>query len=429
MTKKSKNTHLRQHILEKYKTRKNINKKQHDSNKHSYFIVQCKYSNVSGLNNTYLEEHLAKLNVLPDKNFRKYESDVKKMIEKQHIQYKDFCELTKKAKLPTINYKIHADVFIYHQGSMFLNKPFYNYPKFLLNMLDINYMKTINKAVIYKNVYKIDQKLAEHYFIETFQINELEKYNFMEYYILRPKDSFGGKDILYINNKINLYKAINFYKNKKNYRGLIYGNNVIASKFITNLLLFNGKKFNLRMYYVVSLTNNVFNSFLLKYSDISVAKSLYHLKKPYTMDVHNTGHDTENDNYKIERKYFPNDFTFLHLGIDIDENKVNTIYNKCKIICSCISKVLYNKSKKTSLLYSHQTNGYYLFGLDIMIRDNLEPILIECNKQPGMESYTENECNSFSKNYYQWINDTILEPLFKYNDPFKAREHPTYIHI
>jgi hypothetical protein len=407
----------------KYKSTKTqkLTKKQQLAD-HQYFIIQCKYNNYSNLNHKYLEEHLKKLNILPDKNSHKYETDVKKQVAKQYIKYKDFCEFKKNVKLLDINYKINADVFFYHINSMRLNKPFYNYPKFLLNMLNFNYMKTLNKNVIYSNIYKIDPKLAENYFIETFTINQTEKYHFPRHYILRPTDSFSGDNILYIKDKIQLKDAIDYYNNTKNYRGLIYGNNVIASEFITNLILFNEKKFHLRMYYLVSFINGVFNSFLLSFGKILTAKDKYDLSKPFTKHIHDTHFKSTDNDY-----FFPNDFTTDTIGKKVDSLVINTIYNKCKKICSGITKIIKTEQKNTSLLYPKQKNGYYIFGLDLLIRDNLELVLIECNDQSGMDCKNKKNIDYLSEIIYNWINDIVLEPLFKYNDPYKARTHPTYI--
>jgi hypothetical protein len=110
-------------------------------------------------------------------------------------------------------------------------------------------------------------------------------------------------------------------------------------------------------------------------------------------------------------------------------NKIDTIYSQCKEICSYVSKILLNLNKLNSLLYDNQRNGYYILGIDILVRDNLEPVLIELNDKTGYSFKHSNTLHKMSKEIYNWINDTVLEPLFKYNDPMKAREHPSYIKI
>jgi len=414
----------------KSKTRKNTrkNKYMHPYVKHNYFIVDCKYDNLD-LDNKYLEKHLQKLGLQPDNVMVDIEMENKKLARQHGISYKDFCNQKKKVNLPSIKQNIQADVFFYKiRTNMFLNKRFYKYEKFLLNILNLNYNQTIDKDVIYENIQKIDSELAQKYFIETFPINKFEKYNLPGNYILRPINSFGGVDILYINSKSELDNALAYYKKTKNYKGNIYGNNVVSSEFITNLLTFKEKKFHLRMYYIISVINGVVNSFLCKEGEIFTAKDKYDLNKPFTKEIHDThGTSTDND------YFFPKDFTNDNLGINIttkQNNKINNeIYKKCKIMCSGITKALNKEHQKSSFLYPNQKNGYQIFGLDILIRDNLEPILIECNDSPGFRTNYSSNNDKLSKIIYGWINEVVLEPLFKYNDSYRIRKHNTYIHI
>jgi hypothetical protein len=176
------------------------------------------------------------------------------------------------------------------------------------------------------------------------------------------------------------------------------------------------------MYYLVSFINGVFNSFLLSFGKILTAKDKYDLSKPFTKHIHDTHFKSTDNDY-----FFPNDFTTDTIGKKVDSLVINTIYNKCKKICSGITKIIKTEQKNTSLLYPKQKNGYYIFGLDLLIRDNLELVLIECNDQSGMDCKNKKNIDYLSEIIYNWINDIVLEPLFKYNDPYKARTHPTYI--
>ena len=36
-----------------------------------------------------------------------------------------------------------------------------------------------------------------------------------------------------------------------------------------------------------------------------------------------------------------------------------------------------------------QQNGYHIYGLDILVRDNLAPVMLECNNQTGLSSSNE----------------------------------------
>ena len=75
-----------------------------------------------------------------------------------------------------------------------------------------------------------------------------------------------------------IYDYYHHKNNKhKNYKGVIYGNNVVASPYITNLLLFRGRKFHLRMYYMISCINGIINTFFLDNGDIMTAKNNFNM--------------------------------------------------------------------------------------------------------------------------------------------------------
>ena len=84
----------------------------------------------------------------------------------------------------------------------------------------------------------IDSNIVKKYIPTTCNISDKKAYDFPKWYILRPIDSFAGSDIIYINNIEDLNKAIEYYNKTKNYKNIFYQDNVIASEYISNPLLF-----------------------------------------------------------------------------------------------------------------------------------------------------------------------------------------------
>jgi hypothetical protein len=233
-----------------------------------------------------------------------------------------------------------------------------------------------------------------------------------------------------------LDNAIKYYNKTKNYKGIIYGNDVLVSEYISNTLLFQGKKFHLRLYVIISITNNIFNSFLWDRGEIFTAKDMFDMNMPFTKEKHDTHEKTTNQNYSYPKsltndnlKYAYNEKRYQkHNSLYQDINKdIKSFHDKVKKICSVISKII--EKYKLQLLYPNEKNAYYLFGLDIMITDNWEPVFIEINENPGLGYENIEFQNDFSREYFQWLNDTVLEPLFKWNNPYKARTHPTYLSL
>jgi len=380
------------------------------------------------LNDKILENYLIKLGLHPDKMMPIIENNDRKIAKQHNISYEDFCKFTKKIKASNINTKsIIADVFFFNINSPFLDKRFYNIQKYLVNILNINFDDITRKNNLYTYLQsRKDFEKYKKYFIETFPINNFKKYKFPEYYILRPIYGYGGHGITYINNKKELQNAIENYKKLENHKGIIYGNNVVASPYITNLLLFQGKKFHLRMYYIVSCINGFIHSFVLDNSDIITAEEPFDMKPPFNKEKH----DTHLKSSSVDLT-FKEHFTSDNMGIEITEEHKNKIYESSKKICKILTEMIIAKidCKKDckTILYDEQENGYHIFGLDIFVNKDFECILIECNDRPGFGTFTEIGNRKLSKYIYKWINEIILEPLFKYNNLEIAKKHKTYI--
>jgi hypothetical protein len=398
-------------------TQKKLKFSDRQTSKHTYYIPFCKTHNF--LNNKYLEYHLKKLGIMPDKSINIINNQIKKYLKSIKKPANYYCSLNYKKDLPKFKPNIvGADIFFIKQLKV---KQFYNYPKYLSdNLISEEIIKITDKKNILKYIENISPTLATKYIAKTFNIDDLEKYKFPKWYILRPVDSFAGNDIFYVNNESDLQSKINFYKKTRNYKGNLYSNNVIASEYISNPLLFHGKKFHLRCYFLISMTNNIVNSFLLKFTKILTAKEKFDMLDPFTVNKHDTHVNSTDDDY-----FFPKNFTSNNLGIDMDDFKMNTLWKHITKICKILARIF--EDNKAYLLFPNVKNAYNLLGLDIMVRDDMTPVFIELNFDPGFNFYNIKNEILFSKKMYGWINDTVLEPLLKYNDPMLARKHPTYL--
>ena len=484
----TKKQNTKKQYTKKQYTKQQYTKQQYTKqHKHKYYIVNCyDKNNKDDLDNNILEKYLNDLYIFPDIELMNriktldqtfYNKNLKNLKILKNLKnikpFNTYCKYP--VKLPSINkqYFHHAtDIYIFNHN-MYWNLPrFYDIPKYLVNMLNIpDIMKIFNKYTITKSFINISQTLSKLYIPETFKINELEKYNFTSsgdsasgasssnsasssnesspWYILRPIDSFGGDDIKYISNKKQLTDAILYYNTHKNYKSHLYKNDVIASEYIGKPLLFKNKKLHLRLYYLVSYTNKIVNCFLLDFGKILTARDPFDMLEPFTKDKHDTHVDS------TERDFvFPDDFTPENLNMTLSKTEFtmfyNNIFNKIKSIFSILSRIIENNKKV--LLYTNEKNAYHIFGADLMIEqqnnNNIKlptqlptpthlptptqlpiyiPKLIEVNEAPGFSSRNNNNKQILSNKIYGWLNETVLEPLLKYNNPLLARQHKTYV--
>jgi len=412
------------------KSRKQV--KAQKQKKHSFYIVRCN----NGLDTTILSGYLELLGLVPDYKAMNYvEQQYKLIAAKNKLSKKQFCDSYDKHLLVKVPPGlVTADVFFYHINSTLLDKPFYKYDTFLSNVINIDY-SNLDKGHLFLNIVKYNSrsKSTLKYFIDTFTFSRKEQFEFPGNYILRPISGFGGSGILYVHNSKDLDKAIAYYAAQKDSKGKFKYNtrDIIVSKIITDLLLFKGRKFHLRMYYMVAILEGEVSCFLLDFGKIITAKEPYNLDIPFRKEVHDTHLGSTDDDY-----FFPSDLTLKNISSlrkdNYSENEfdTNTILKGIREIGKGISNIFVGLSKgnPNSLLYENQQNGYHIYGLDILVRDNLEPVLVECNNQPG---FTSIDNKNLSDILYRWINETVLEPLFKYpgKATSNARKHKTYILI
>jgi len=403
--------------------------------KYSFYIVRCNNRlDDNRLDDTILYRHLQSLGLVPDSKAMRYmEKQYNILASKNKLSMKQFCasfgnkNLRLRLEIPAG--LVSADVFFYNINTFMLDKPFYNYATFLSNTINIDY-SMLDKGMIYSNILKYNSRgnLNLNYFIEIFPLSSKKQFHFPGNYILRPIYAFGGSGILYVHNPNDLQKALKYYNTHKDIRNRIYSpQEITVSKFITNLLLFKGRKFHLRMYYMVAILEGEISCFLLDKGEIFTAEKSYNLDVPFSKGVHDTHYNSTDVDY-----FVPNDLTLENISSLKEKNSYredifDTILNGVIKIAKGISNIVLGLSngKPNSLLFENQKNGYYIYGLDILVKDNLEPVLVECNKRPGFS----NKTTYLSELIYGWLNEIILEPLFKH--PGKAtsyaRKHKTYI--
>lgn len=206
------------------------------------------------------------------------------------------------------------------------------------------------------------------------------KININNLWLIKPKNKWAGIGIFIFNS----------LKNIKN-------NHYIITKYITNLNLIKNKKYDLRLYVLVSglrplriyfykeglvriasekysLNINSFKNKFIHLTNTDINKS----SKNY---VYPNNTDDENANIwnlKTFRKY-------LKKNYNIDFNSINI---KIKdIIIKTIISLQETLIQNNNDLNLNDNNFYNLLGFDILITDKYEPILLEVNNPPSISIY------------------------------------------
>lgn len=388
--------------------------------KHIYYIHDCYLNNQMVLGGNHLRKHLEKLDIKPDKAMK-------------IVRKKDFEGLKKARRAPSticdsyppnkhLLFKIppgmiRADVFFLHINKFFYNNRFYKYPKYFCNLLNVEYLDSIiNKYNMNQNLIKINPNAYSEYLLENFLITQLDKYQFPGLYILRPINEFKGKNIHYVSSLEEVKKSIQFFKN-------YYKNQVVATKYITNPLLFDGRKFHLRLYLLTAILDNKFYAFLADFGKIFTTAKPFNLELPFEKDRHDSHGESSTEYY-----FYPNDFTKEHITPAVSKTNHKKINQAIKNLSIDLAKLI--GSDKSKLLYPDAKNGYYFYGMDVMITHDMKPILIEINTKPGLSNPDKSKLD-VHKEIYDWINRVILEPFFQEdnsNMEKTIKKDPTFIY-
>jgi hypothetical protein len=191
----------------------------------------------------------------------------------------------------------------------------------------------------------------------------------------------------------------------------------IVSKYIQNPLLFQGKKFHLRVMIYIYVKKNghtlTRKIFYIKDLDIMLmAKKKYIIKtkKDYLdRDMNITGGSNNDKLYK-----WPQDFQSA-------ESPNNTFLQKCK---KSIHDAVYDIPLNILSLYDEQNAGIFLFGVDVLLDDTGHAWILEINTEPRLigkeidkfknQELKKKYINNYFLTLFKFILDYIVLPYFSF---------------
>ena len=263
----------------------------------------------------------------------------------------------------------------------------------------------INKFELYKNMNKLFPDIAKKHMAETIDIFDLKNIK-DSVYIIRPvgQEVGSGEGIEIIRNNKELEEVQNKYMLQNFYK------NIIASKYIINPLLYGKKKFHIRVHMLF-----LYNNQELSYS-INLNGRIWYARKEYINHNYNNLeiHDTH-ARYTARNIYFPEEFNYGKENTDKVLSQMNLILSKVVEIYKPYIKC-----------FEGAENCFEVFGIDFMVEDDFNVILIEINDTYGLPPlpYNNNEESdnssfmrkvkwiSFIRGYVKWIYDNAISKIF-----------------
>lgn len=298
---------------------------------------------------------------------------------------------------------------------------YYNTPSMIFNILNDSKRIITDKYTLYNTFYQQFPQACNKYMARSWNTKTfLAKPNLLkrittnhEVMIVKPigTGAMGGKGISIVNDKTSLDRALQ--KIAK------YGNSMI-SEYITNPYLFEGKKFHIRAYYLVFVSEDgnsrEVRTKLFPFGKILTAKDPYINGEYNNPDIHDTHFESTGRDI-----YFPADLpSEMH---DLFMREVIPGMTKClRFVSEIISPVIQK--------YNNCKYGYEVFGCDFMITTNANQRvkLLEINDKVGYLNASRDKAKELSKLFFSEINDGIIEPILGYNDIYHNLEFWDYRH-
>jgi hypothetical protein len=211
-------------------------------------------------------------------------------------------------------------------------------------------------------------------------------------YIARPISGEAGDDIFIINNENTLEYV------KKILVSKYYKLGISLTEYVTNPMLFKKKKMHLRAYMLFTLIDNTFKSYLLEYGELFTAKEDYKNEDWNNKNIH----DTHSKSTIQKDLLFPDAF-YGNTTPEINEKDYDKIYANA---CECIEKI--SKIAASHIYnYNNTINTYEVYGIDILVRDDLSVFIMEINAQHVGYKGCPDE---LLKKYFCWIEECVIKP-------------------
>ena len=292
-----------------------------------------------------------------------------------------------------------------------INSKFYQTNFFLLN--GFQFISTIeNKYQLYLNLNMYFPHYYNSHYPTSFLLHANTLWNNIknqsDVYIARPIGSYQGTDIIKVYDQNTLQQAKRLLYIDK------YPDGVSMTKYITNPMLYEGRKMHIRAYMLLTMINNKFNSYLFNIMEIFTAKHKYKNEDWNNNNIH----DTHFKNSGIMAVFRPE--IFKKLTPSIDNAKYNIILENIKENIKYISKIALSNIYQ----YSGSKNAYEVFGIDILIKDDLNVFIMEINGK--FTGYVG--ADYLFEDYFKWIRETVIKPCLFPNLEIEQRPETTPIY-
>ena len=268
-------------------------------------------------------------------------------------------------------------------------------------LYDIN-TNDISNAYNSFNIYNIltgenniNNIIQDKYYINYFFVNLSKKIGTRQkiqipksYYIgknlwiLKRTNLNRGRQMKLLSNIDDIITEINsmFDNNKKK------PNNLIIQKYLESPLLYNGRKFDIRIWVLFTFNGkeNNLNVYVFKEGHLKACSDKFNINND-NLFIHLTNYSVQKHNKNFSKIEIGNEISFKMFQDELDRQKSGKNFKRD--IFPEIIKIIWitAKASKNKINIMERKNCFEIFGYDFIIDTNYNPFLLEINTNPGLE--------------------------------------------
>ena len=238
--------------------------------------------------------------------------------------------------------------------------------------------------------------IQDKYYINYFNVNLSKKigtrqkiqipktfYIGKNLWMLKRTNLNRGREMKILSNIDDIVTEINsmFDSNKKQ-----KPNNLIIQKYLESPLLYNGRKFDIRIWVLFTYLgkDNNYNVYVFKEGHLKACSDEFNINSD-NLFIHLTNYSVQKHNINFSKSEIGNEISFKMFQDELNRQKSGKNFKKD--IFPEIIKIIWITAKagKNKINIMDRKNCFEIFGYDFILDTNYNPFLLEINTNPGLE--------------------------------------------
>ena len=199
-------------------------------------------------------------------------------------------------------------------------------------------------------------------------------------WVLKRTNLNRGRQMKVLSNLDEIIKEINLMFEEKK------PNNLIIQKYIEDPLLYNGRKFDIRIWVLFTYLgkDSKYEIYVFKEGHLKACSDNFNIDSD-NLFIHLTNYSVQKHNKNFSKVEIGNEISFQMFQQEL--NRQNSGKNFKKDIFPEIIKIIgiTGKAAKNKINIMNRKNCFEIFGYDFILDINFKPFLLEINTNPGLE--------------------------------------------